>query len=185
MIRALFKNRSTPESSFRYKNRGSHFLSHVEPVVSHQLKFPHQSNRQGLGHGNYITPNTAKDHRTLLVNTIRQEYTNKRMAHSHSLVLQGVWTHWIDYVEPFDITWNTIIYQIQPKLLSVMLNAMINSLPTPGLLRLWRIRSDASCYLCNRSPCTLHHILVNCYPALHGKRYNWRHDSVLSTLQSV
>ena len=66
-----------------------------------------------------------------------------------------------------------------------MLNSMINSLPTPDLLRMWKIRGDAKCYLCNRSPCTLHHILVNCYPALHGKRYNWRHDSVLSTLHPV
>ena len=93
--------------------------------------------------------------------------------------------HCIDYVEPFDLSWNTIIYHNQPKLLSFMLNAMINSLPTPDLLRMWNIRSSAMCYLCNRSPCTLHHILVHCYPALKGKRYNWRHDSVLSTLHPV
>ena len=65
--------------------------------------------------------------------------------------------------------------------MSFMLNSMINSLPIPDLLRMWNIRGDARCYLWNRSPCTLHPILVNCYPALHGKRYNWRHDSVLST----
>ncbi len=109
----------------------------------------------------------------------------KRLAHSHSLVLQGVWTHWIDYVEPFNFSWNNIIYNIHPKLLSFMLNSMINSVATPDMLRLWNLHHDASCFLCSKSPCTLHHILVHCQPALDGKRYNWRHDSVLYTLEPV
>ena len=184
-IRALYNARSSRESSFRHKNRGSHFLSHVEPVVNHNLQFPSQRDRQGLGHGRHNKPHNNKEHRALLVAASLREESDKLYAHSITLVLQGVWTHWIDYVEPFDMSWNTIIYHIQPKLLSFMLNAMINSLPTPDLLRMWNIRGDAVCYLCHRSPCTLHHILVNCYPALKGKRYNWRHDSVLSTLHPM
>ena len=66
-----------------------------------------------------------------------------------------------------------------------MLNAMINSLPTPDMLKLWNLRGDSSCYLCNKIPCTLHHILTQCPSALYGTRYNWRHDSVLNTLQPV
>ena len=89
-IRALFNSRTERESNFRYKNRGSHFLSHIEPVVNHNLKFQGQTNRQGLGHGTYIKPRTNKEHRALLVDATLQEYTNKRLAHSQSLVLQGV-----------------------------------------------------------------------------------------------
>ena len=184
-IRALYNTRSSRESSFRHKNRGSHFLSHIEPIVDHTLKFQGQINRQGLGHGRYIKPKNTKEHRALLVDALIGEDTTIRLSHSHTLALQGVWTHWISYVEPFDLSWNNIIYNIHPKLLSFMLNAMINSLPTPDLLKLWKIRGDSACYLCNKTPCTLHHILTHCPTALNGHRYNWRHDSVLKTLQPV
>ena len=71
-IRALFISRSHNESSFRYHNRGSHFLSDIEPVVNHTLKFKGQTNRQGLGHGNYIKPKHNKEHRALLVDVTLQ-----------------------------------------------------------------------------------------------------------------
>ncbi len=96
-----------------------------------------------------------------------------------------MWTHWISTVSPFDLSWKNIIYNIQPKILSFVLNSMINSLATPDMLKLWNLRGDASCYLCNHSPCTLHHILVHCPNSLLGKRYSWRHDSVLFTLQPL
>ena len=53
-IRALFTSRSSRESSFRYHNRGSHFLSDIESVVNHQLKYKGQTNRQCIGHEHYI-----------------------------------------------------------------------------------------------------------------------------------
>ena len=96
-IRALYNARSIREASYIFKNRGSHFLSHIEPVVNHTLKFQGQVNRQGLGHGRYIKPKNAKEHRALLVDALIGEDTNKRLSHSHALVLQGVWTHWITY----------------------------------------------------------------------------------------
>ena len=163
----------------------SHFLSHIEPVVNHTLKFQGQVNRQGLGHGRYIKPKNTKEHRALLIDALLGIDTTKRLSHSHALVLQGVWTHWITYSEPFDLSWNNILYNIQPKLLSFMLNSMITSLPTPDMLSLWKKRGDASCYLCNKKQCTLHHILAHCPKALVGSRYKWRHDSVLKTLQPV
>jgi hypothetical protein len=39
--------------------------------------------------------------------------------------------------------------------------------------------------LCDKKDCTLFHILVNCSFSLGSKRYNWRHDSVLRTIQHV
>ena len=75
------------------------------------------------------------------------------------------------------------MYHIRPQLLSFVLNVMINSLPTPDMLRLWTMCVESACYLCKSTPCTIHHILANCPTALFGKRYSWRHDSVLLTLQ--
>ncbi len=98
-IRSLFATREQHEYTFRWKNMGSHFLSHITPVVTHNLQFPNHTTKQGLGHGEYIPPNPVKEHHALLIDTLSNEESKTRLAHSHSLVLQGVWTHWIDYVE--------------------------------------------------------------------------------------
>ena len=71
-IKALFKSHSSHESSFRWKNKGSHFLSHIAPVVNHELPFKIQSNRQGLGHGRYVKPTNNKEHRALLTEAIQK-----------------------------------------------------------------------------------------------------------------
>src|SRR6185503_19205531 len=43
--------------------------------------------------------------------------------------------------------------------------------------------SNANCGLCGYTTCTLFHILCNCTFSLLNKRYNWRHDTVLSTFE--
>ncbi len=182
-IRSLYQHRSQRESNFRYADLGSHFLSTAESTVKHNLQFPSQTTRQGLGDGRYIKPCTYAEQRTLITRALHNESAYKLLSHSHTLALQGVWTHWITTVAPFDLSWRNILYNISPTLLSFVLNAMINSTPSPDMLRLWGYRINSSCYLCNNSPCTLHHILVNCPVSLNGSRYNWRHDSVLLTLQ--
>ena len=51
------------------------------------------------------------------------------------------------------------------------------------MLKLWGYKQSALCPLCDRSPCTIHHILSNCQYALNQRRYNWRHDSVLKNIE--
>jgi hypothetical protein len=67
--------------------------------------------------------------------------------------------------------------------ISFVLNSLINSVRTPDMLKLWGYKQSASCPLCDRSPCTIHHILSNCQYALNQRRYNWRHDSVLKNIE--
>ena len=50
------------------------------------------------------------------------------------------------------------------------------------MLKLWGYASLATCVLCGKDQCTLHHILVNCPFALNQGRYTWRHDSILQDL---
>ena len=47
----------------------------------------------GLGTGRYVKPRTFAEHRKLLTQTERNIETETRVTHSHTLVLQGVWTH--------------------------------------------------------------------------------------------
>ena len=135
-IQRLFSHRSLHESTFYHKNLGSHFLSEIEKIVDHKLKFKGQTHKQGLGHGHFIQPKTFADKRKIITDTLRDEESDKYLSHSHTLALQGVWTHWISTVSPFDISWKNIIYNIQPKILSFVLNSMINSLATPDMLKL-------------------------------------------------
>ena len=92
--------------------------------------------RRGLGDGRYVKPRTFQECRKLLTSKMTELDSERRVIHSRSLVLQGVWTKWMDSVSPFDFSWKKIIYQINPKLFSFVLNAMINSLPTPDMRRL-------------------------------------------------
>ncbi|NQY51589.1 MAG: hypothetical protein HRT91_02715, partial [Piscirickettsiaceae bacterium] len=92
-IRALYEHRTQRESKQRHKNLGSHFLSKITPIVEHNLKYKGQFDKQGLGTGRYVKPRTFAEQRKLLTQTERDIETETRVAHSHTLVLQGVWTH--------------------------------------------------------------------------------------------
>jgi hypothetical protein len=70
-----------------------------------------------------------------------------------------------------------------PSLIKFVLNAQINCVRTPDMLKLWGYTTVATCPLCSANQCTLHHILVNCNFALDQKRYTWRHDSVLKNIE--
>jgi hypothetical protein len=100
-----------------------------------------------------------------------------------SLSRQGDVTKWGEEVQPLNLSWNKLISTRFPKLVSHTLNSYINSLPTPTLLKLWKKISLATCPLCKGPKCTLMHILSMCDAALKQKRYSWRHDSVLFTLE--
>src|SRR3954469_22350723 len=104
------------------------------------------------------------------------------MQHASRLTRQGVWTHWSD-VRPFDLSWKNLIYGPGPKVIAFVLNAQINSVKTPDMLKLWKLTASAQCPLCAHKQCTLHHILVNCNYALNQGRYTWRHDSVLANIE--
>ena len=91
-------------------------------------------------------------------------------------------TTWIDTAQPFDLSWENLI-TAPPSLIKFVLNAQINSVRTPDMLKLWGYTKSATCPLCCASQCTLHHVLVNCDFALKNKRYTWRHDSVLKNIE--
>ena len=90
--------------------------------------------------------------------------------------------HW-DNVRPFDLSWQNLIYGPGPRVVAFVLNAQINSVKTPAMLKLWGYTPTSDCSLCSHKKCTLHHILVNCPFALGQGRYTWRHDSILANIE--
>ena len=78
-----------------------------------------------------------------------------------------------------------LIYGPGPRVISFLLNAQINSVRTPDMLKLWGYTSSAACKLCGVAQCTLHHLLVNCKFAREQGRYLWRHDSALQHIEQT
>lgn len=157
-------------------------------MVDHDFKFQSSfaGDKRGLGHGIFTASyTTGSAHRKLCVQKVRELSVEVMFSHCHQLAMQGVWTKWWRKVKSFDYSWNNVLFGPGPRIVSFVLNATINSLPTPDMLKLMNISHDATCKICGAPRCTLHHILVGCSRALQDKRYTWRHDSVLNSLSQA
>ena len=67
-------------------------------------------------------------------------------------------------------------------ILSFILRAASDTLPTPLNLRRWRYCADSKCHLCGSLSPTVLHILNACPTFLNQGRLTWCHDSVLLKL---
>ena len=184
-VRAVYEAKKHREEGFAGRWSATKELSNLEPVVEHAIRFAGQTDRSGLGSNisdPYIANPTVADLRSKVTSTLADQCEEKRVQHASCLVRQGVWTHW-DNVRPFDLSWTNLIYGPGPRVIAFVLNAQINSVRTPDMLKLWGYIGSAACVLCGGPQCTLHHLLVNCSFALNQGRYTWRHDSVLQDIE--
>jgi hypothetical protein len=184
-VAAVYEMREHRQETHKTIWRDSVLLNKAETMVLHESKFQaaESHDKRGLGHGLFIAhlDNNAQ-HRKRCVAAVQQLDNERHMAHVAQLAMQSVWTHWADHSNPFDLSWRNLIWGPGPRLISFVLNATINSLPTPDMLTLMGISESGICGLCGAPQCTLFHILVGCEKSLIDKRYTWRHDSVLATL---
>ena len=84
---------------------------------------------------------------------LRELEEEKRVNHSSRLTQQGVWTHW-DNVQPFDFSWRNLIYGPGPKVIAFVLNAQINSVKTPDMMKAIRLLLSAPFVNTNIAPST-------------------------------
>jgi hypothetical protein len=183
-VAGAFTHKANRERSFSRTWSASRELESLGPVVEHELRFAGQQGREGLGFGRYLAHPSLVERRSLLAKTLLAECEKTLVEHASTLARQGVWTHW-NAVRPFDLSWRNLLFGPGPKLLSFVLNSLINSVRTPDMLRLWGYKSTAECPLCAAPQCTLHHELVGCPVALDQGRYSWRHDSVLCNIEKA
>ena len=182
-VKTIYRANEIREAAFVNRRCSTKAYTEAKAQTKLILMFPSQSGRQGLGAGNFDPYPERQELRKLNSSTGLQIIEEKRMQHSATLVRQGVWREWYDKVEPFDLSWKNLIWGPGPHLIKFVLTASVNWVRTPDLLQLFSYTNHAKCPLCSAPLCSLHHILVNCKPALHGKRYTWRHDSVLGCLE--
>src|SRR3954454_3125339 len=89
-----------------------------------------------------------------------------------------------------DRSWQFLLHQCSERFLKFVLNAQLNTLPTPDNLRRWNANKEGVCGLCNAKHATLCHILAGCpWVRNHENklrhredRYTWRHNNVLLSI---
>ena len=182
-VKAVYEQKVANEKAASRVWRPTQLTTKAQAMATHQLRFPSQRGRRGLGHGNFCANPSAIDVRKQVSSAVSELESERHLTHAFGLKLQGVWTKWWEKANPFDLSWNNLIYGTSANVVSFVLNATINSVVTPDMLSLWKCKEDPSCPLCGKSQCTLAHILSGCKKALSDKRLTWRHDSVLSALE--
>ena len=81
--------------------------------------------------------------------------------------------------------WGSVVSNLSPEVMKFALNAATDTLPHNSNLAKWRKGSVSDvCKLCGGKQ-TLLHVLSNCPVALRQRRYNQRHDRVLSILADL
>ena len=158
--------------------------SEAHGIVSHNLRFPSQSNRQGLGSGSYDNDPSGDRIRKLCTIATTTIKTEQLWSHSHTLTMQAQWTHWTELTHPLDFSWNTLIHGPGKRIISFLLNATQNTLPSPHFRKIQGFQDDDKCTLCRKTG-YVSHILSGCKVSLYSGRYNWRHDSILYTMIPV
>ncbi len=102
--------------------------------------------------------------------------------HLQSLVMQGEYSCILES-KSSDISWKAAIFNLPRGTLKFMLNSQLNTLPTKDNLTRWGKRLAKACTLCGRAE-YLSHALSSCPYMLEQGRYTWRHDSVLSSIET-
>ena len=74
---------------------------------------------------------------------------------------------------------NKSLLAMPVNLSSFCISSTYDTLPSPSNLKRWKLTTEASCFLCNKDPCTTSHILGACKVALSQGRFTFRHDNVL------
>ena len=97
--------------------------------------------------------------------------------HAKGLQLQG---HFLTLAsqEKSDVLWKSTMFQLKSGTLKFMMNASIDTLPTPANLARWKYTSSNKCKLCGNKG-TTNHILNCCKVMLDSARYTWRHNNIV------
>ena len=159
-------------------------MEKLEVQVEHDRSFRGQTDQTGLGFvsGRYTRKLTLSERKQRVLDAQTSSFFTELNLLDMDKGMQGCFLRFTD-AEPFDLSWSHLIGTRNPRLVTWVLNASINSVITPDLRKLWGLCPTAECHLCGHPQASLFHILAGCRVALRQLRYSWRHDSVLATAE--
>ena len=155
-IKAIYQIRKARVGSFTSRWAAPNELEKLEPIVEHNLRYAGQTGHAGLGsqREHYIANPTTQQRRACTTAALRANHEEQHVRHASCLRRQGVWTKW-ENVIPFDLSWENLIYGPGPNSYFFSLNAQMNSVRTPDMLKLWGYVESAACKLCGAMQCTI------------------------------
>ena len=113
---------------------------------------------------------------------VTEEVNSSRLNHYQSLERQGQLSRCTSpSCAPI---WSRVVQAWPEDQFKFAINAAVDVLPHNANLYLWKKMNSPSCPLCHENQ-TLLHILNNCRVARDARRYNLRHDSILSAITDV
>ena len=130
-----------------------------------------------------LDPNLSGKHLAKVTKTlVRDEDNDQKRSQLQQLEKQGHMSR----CSPSDgaKVWAKALEGIPDEHLKFALNSAVDTLPHNANLQLWRKRDSSTCPLCGENQ-TLIHVLNTCRVALDGRRYNPRHDAILSLIASL
>ena len=126
----------------------------------------------------HLTHTFNTEIRTKVRDTTRRNFQEKLKSHTESLQLQGNLLA-LAAKEKVDLVWKSSMFQLKSGTLKFMLNASIDTLPTPANLKRWKYGASNKCKLCDNKG-TTNHLLNCCTVMLKTDRYTWRHNNLIN-----
>ena len=124
---------------------------------------------------------TLKQVRERAKSRVEEVDTDARLYHSTSLSRQNLPLR-DDSRAPQ--LWSATIFTLTEQVLRFALNSLTDTLPHNANLHLWKRITTPVCILCVERQ-TLLHVLNACPYALNRKRYNDRHDAILTRIRQL
>ena len=146
-------------------------MEKLEWQVEHKRRFGGQADRACMGSGRHNRKLTLAERKRRVLDAQASLFFAELNLLDIDKAMQGCFLRFTD-AEPFDLSWRHLIGTRNPRLITWVLNASINSVVTPDLRKLWGLCPSAECLLCGHSQASLFHILVGCPVALHQLRYS-------------
>jgi hypothetical protein len=116
--------------------------------------------------------------KTSVKNATRTGVQEKLSNHAKNLQVQGNLLTLANQ-EKEDLVWKSTMFQLKSGTLKFMLNACIDTLPTPANLKRWKYTASDKCKLCGNKG-TTNHYLNCCKVMLDTNRYTWRHNNLIN-----
>ena len=126
----------------------------------------------------HLTNTFNTEIRTKVKDTTRRTFQENLTSHAENLQLQGNMLA-LAAKEKVDLVWKSSMFQLKSGTLKFMLNACIDTLPTPANLKRWKYGASDKCKLCGNKG-TTNHILNCCAVMLKTDRYTWRHNNLIN-----
>ena len=125
---------------------------------------------------------------------MKKDVEARRLQILFKYEMQNGWMRWgLDKMMVTDMGWSKVLYQYSDRLFKFVVNARLETLPSPDNLQRWGRHGEFQCGLCGKRKATAGHILAGCtwVRTVENKlptredRYTWRHNCVLLVLANA